>query len=181
MKVMVVDEQKEMINEPYVVRLGGWTLERYLREAPEQRVREFVRGEVLMFSPATAEGQRRANGRAPGPNWQLGLWTLSRKIMLDLRSLKVVDAKRDYSASAQGGLREVFCQGGPFEEPGGAGILAAGRVVIPTPAPARGRMTIIRRKEWDPLSQVISGANFAGRFSALTNSTADFQKAPWRS
>lgn len=60
MKVMVVDEQKEMINEPYVVRLGGWTLERYLREAPEQRVREFVRGEVLMFSPATAEHQRRS-------------------------------------------------------------------------------------------------------------------------
>jgi Uma2 family endonuclease len=52
-----VDEQKKPIREPYVVRLGGWTLERYLEEAPEHLVWEFVRGEVVVHSPATAEHQ----------------------------------------------------------------------------------------------------------------------------
>ncbi|MDA2928281.1 Uma2 family endonuclease [Acidobacteria bacterium AH-259-G07] len=36
---------------PYVIRLGGWTLERYLEEAPEDRIWEFVREEVV--SPST--------------------------------------------------------------------------------------------------------------------------------
>jgi len=58
MKVMVVDERKELLREPYVVRLGGWTLERYLAEAPEHPIWEFVRGEVIVHSPATAEHQR---------------------------------------------------------------------------------------------------------------------------
>jgi Uma2 family endonuclease len=57
MGVMVVDERKVPVREPYVIRMGGWTLERYLREAPEDRIWEFVRGEVLMHSPATAEHQ----------------------------------------------------------------------------------------------------------------------------
>ncbi len=57
MHVMVVDERKEPIPGPYVVRMGGWTLERYLAEAPESPVWEFVRGEVVMHSPATAEHQ----------------------------------------------------------------------------------------------------------------------------
>jgi Uma2 family endonuclease len=56
-EVMVVDERKEPIREPYVLRLGGWTLERYLQEAPEHLISEFVRGEVVMYSPATAEHQ----------------------------------------------------------------------------------------------------------------------------
>jgi Uma2 family endonuclease len=58
MKVMVVDERKEPLREPYMVRLGCWTLERYLKEAPEHLIWEFVRGEVVMYSPATAEHQR---------------------------------------------------------------------------------------------------------------------------
>lgn len=58
MKIMVVDERKEFLREPYVVRLGGWTLERYLAEAPEHLLWEFVRGEVVIYSPATAEHQR---------------------------------------------------------------------------------------------------------------------------
>jgi len=58
MKVLVVDEHKELLKEPYVVRLGGWSLERYLKEAPEHLIWEFARGEVLMYSPATAEHQR---------------------------------------------------------------------------------------------------------------------------
>jgi len=57
MKLMVVDEKKELFREPYVLRLGGWTLERYLEEAPENLIWEFVRGEVIMYSPATAEHQ----------------------------------------------------------------------------------------------------------------------------
>jgi Uma2 family endonuclease len=59
MKVTVVDERKEAIREPYVVRLGGWTRERYLREAPEHARWEFVHGEVLVYSPASAEHQDR--------------------------------------------------------------------------------------------------------------------------
>ncbi len=58
MKVTVVDEHKRPIWGPYVVRLGGWTLDRYLAEAPEHLTWEFVRGEVVMYSPATAEHQR---------------------------------------------------------------------------------------------------------------------------
>ncbi|HIC95944.1 TPA: hypothetical protein EYP12_04860, partial [Candidatus Bipolaricaulota bacterium] len=58
MKVMVVDERKRPFEGPYVLRLGGWTLERYLAEAPEHLIWEFVRGEVVMYSPATAEHQR---------------------------------------------------------------------------------------------------------------------------
>jgi len=55
--VMVVDERKQPVPGPYVVRFGGWTLERYLREAPESGVWEFVRGEVVVHSPASAEHQ----------------------------------------------------------------------------------------------------------------------------
>jgi Uma2 family endonuclease len=61
LKIMVVDEHKELLKEPYVVRLGGWTLERYLEEAPEHLICEFVRGEVVMYSPATAEHQQLVN------------------------------------------------------------------------------------------------------------------------
>lgn len=57
MRVMVVNERKQPIPGPYVVRMGGWTLERYLAEAPESPVWEFVRGEVVIHSPATAEHQ----------------------------------------------------------------------------------------------------------------------------
>lgn len=57
MTVLVVDERKQLLREPYVVRLGGWTLERYLKETPEHLICEFVRGEVVMHSPATAEHQ----------------------------------------------------------------------------------------------------------------------------
>jgi len=58
MKLTVVDERKEILREPYVLRLGGWTLARYLAEAPENQLWEFVRGEVIMYSPAAAEHQR---------------------------------------------------------------------------------------------------------------------------
>ncbi len=57
MRVLVVDEHKKPVRESYVVRLGGWTLKRYLHEAPENLIWEFVRGEVITHSPATAEHQ----------------------------------------------------------------------------------------------------------------------------
>jgi Uma2 family endonuclease len=57
MKVMVVDERKRPLAGPYVIRLGGWDLGRYLAAAPEHLIWEFVRGEVVMYSPATAEHQ----------------------------------------------------------------------------------------------------------------------------
>lgn len=57
MRVMLVDERKKPFQGPYVLRLGGWTLERYLAEAPDNQLWEFVRGEVVMYSPATAEHQ----------------------------------------------------------------------------------------------------------------------------
>ncbi len=41
----------------YLVRLGGWTLERYLAAAPENAFWEFVHGEVIVPSPVTAEHQ----------------------------------------------------------------------------------------------------------------------------
>jgi hypothetical protein len=47
MKVMVVDERMEPIRESYVVRLGGWTMQRYLQEAPESLRWEFVLGFFL--------------------------------------------------------------------------------------------------------------------------------------
>jgi Uma2 family endonuclease len=56
-KIMVVDERKELLREPYVVRISGWTLEKYLEEAPEHLFSEFVRGEIIMYSPPTAEHQ----------------------------------------------------------------------------------------------------------------------------
>ena len=57
MKLSVVDERKTPIREPYVLRLSGWSVERYLREAPEDARWEFVRGEVIVYSPSTAEHQ----------------------------------------------------------------------------------------------------------------------------
>lgn len=47
-----MDPRKGFIPGPYVVRMGGWTLERYLAEAPESQIWEFVCGEVVMHSPA---------------------------------------------------------------------------------------------------------------------------------
>lgn len=58
MRLKVVDERSEPITEPYVVRLWGWSIERYLEEAPETTLCEFVRGEVIMYSPVSAEHQR---------------------------------------------------------------------------------------------------------------------------
>ncbi len=49
MKLSVVDERKTPIQEPYVLRLSGWSVERYLKEAPDDARWEFVRGEVIVY------------------------------------------------------------------------------------------------------------------------------------
>lgn len=54
----VVDADGQEPPEPYLVRLGGWSEERYLAEAPEDRVVEFEEGEIIVPSPATARHQQ---------------------------------------------------------------------------------------------------------------------------
>lgn len=54
----MIDERAQPIAGPYVLRLVGWTLDRYLADAPESALWEFVRGEVIVYSPASVEHQR---------------------------------------------------------------------------------------------------------------------------
>ena len=61
MKLKLVDERHQPYEAPYLVRLASWTLQRYLEEAPEHPFCEFVREEVVMYSSATAEHQRRTS------------------------------------------------------------------------------------------------------------------------
>ncbi len=59
MTLAVVDARtRTPIQEDYLVYLPGWTLERYLQEAPENAFWEFVHGEVVVHSPVRAEHQR---------------------------------------------------------------------------------------------------------------------------
>ncbi len=55
--VLVDPKTQQAVKTPYLVRIPGWTLERYLAEAPEMAYWEFVRGEVIMHSPVRAEHQ----------------------------------------------------------------------------------------------------------------------------
>lgn len=54
---VVTDEGREIV-DPFLVRLGGWTEERYFAEAPEDRLWEFQDAEVIVHSPATPGHQR---------------------------------------------------------------------------------------------------------------------------
>lgn len=59
MTLAVVDARtRTPIQEDYLVYLPGWSLERYLREAPENAFWEFVHGEVVVHSPVRIEHQR---------------------------------------------------------------------------------------------------------------------------
>ncbi len=53
----MVTEAGEPVGE-FLLRLGGWTEEQYLREAPEDRIWEFADGEVIVHSPASITHQR---------------------------------------------------------------------------------------------------------------------------
>ena len=57
MRVMVVDGMGKPVSWEYVIRIPGWSLERYIEDAPEDLLCEFVRGEAIMYSPASAEHQ----------------------------------------------------------------------------------------------------------------------------
>ena len=54
----IVTADGEEMAEPYLVRIAGWTEERYFREAPENRFVEFEDGEVIVHSPAGIRHQR---------------------------------------------------------------------------------------------------------------------------
>ncbi len=58
MTLMLLDAHtKEPVQAEYLVHLPGWTLERYLAEAPENAFWEYVHGEVIVHSPVYAEHQ----------------------------------------------------------------------------------------------------------------------------
>lgn len=56
-RFVVMTEQGRPVDEPYLLRLCGWTEERYFAEAPEDRLWEFKDGEVIVPSPATPRHQ----------------------------------------------------------------------------------------------------------------------------
>ncbi len=58
MRVHVVTDTGEEIEEPFLLRMAGWTEARYFEEAPEDRIWEFRDGEVIVHSPATPHHQR---------------------------------------------------------------------------------------------------------------------------
>lgn len=58
MQIQVVTEEGRQVVDPFLVRLGGWSEERYLAEAPEDRLWEFQDGELIVHSPATPGHQR---------------------------------------------------------------------------------------------------------------------------
>lgn len=55
LKVMLEDGTE--MSQPYLVRMGGWTEDRYFQEAPETRFVEFEDGEVIVHSPVGTKHQ----------------------------------------------------------------------------------------------------------------------------
>ncbi len=55
LKILTADGDE--MSGPYLVRMGGWTEERYFQEAPESRFVEFEDGEVIVHSPAGVRHQ----------------------------------------------------------------------------------------------------------------------------
>ena len=56
LKILTADGDE--MSGPYLVRMGGWTEERYFQESPENRFVEFEDGEVIVHSPAGTRHQR---------------------------------------------------------------------------------------------------------------------------
>lgn len=56
--VKVITDHGEEIPESYLVRIGGWTEDRYFAEAPEMRFCEFEDGELIMPSPVNVRHQK---------------------------------------------------------------------------------------------------------------------------
>ncbi|MGM0490909.1 MAG: Uma2 family endonuclease [Planctomycetota bacterium] len=57
MKLDLVDEGRNVVTDPYLIRLPGWTWDRYLAEAPESRFCEYEDGDFVMHSPVDAVHQ----------------------------------------------------------------------------------------------------------------------------
>lgn len=55
LKVIGVDGEET--HEPYLLRAGGWTEERYFEEAPETQIVEFEDGDIIVPSPASVRHQ----------------------------------------------------------------------------------------------------------------------------
>ncbi|GIX46141.1 MAG: hypothetical protein KatS3mg131_0352 [Candidatus Tectimicrobiota bacterium] len=55
--IKVVTDTGEELREPYLLRIGGWTEERYFAEAPETRLAEFEDGDLIVPSPANIRHQ----------------------------------------------------------------------------------------------------------------------------
>lgn len=55
MKILLVDEKGQTLNQPYILRLPGWTEERYYLEGPRDQKAEFVRGELILMSPMSGK------------------------------------------------------------------------------------------------------------------------------
>ncbi len=57
MRIQVVTEDGRELDEPFLLRITGWTEERFFAEAPESRIWEFKDGEVIVPSPAGTHHQ----------------------------------------------------------------------------------------------------------------------------
>lgn len=55
--INVETKDHKPLTEPYILRIKGWRQERFYEEAPDNRICEFVKGELIMYSPASAEHQ----------------------------------------------------------------------------------------------------------------------------
>jgi Uma2 family endonuclease len=57
LRIQVVTEDGRELDEPFLLRITGWTEERFFAEAPESRIWEFKDGEVIVPSPAGTHHQ----------------------------------------------------------------------------------------------------------------------------
>lgn len=58
MGIEVAVKDGEQVFVPFLLRLGGWTEERYFAEAPDNQIWEFEEGELIIHSPASTRHQR---------------------------------------------------------------------------------------------------------------------------
>lgn len=58
MTIQVVTRDGKEVMEPFLLRISGWTEERFMAEAPEDRIWEFIDGVLIVHSPAVPLHQR---------------------------------------------------------------------------------------------------------------------------
>ena len=58
MQIEVVTADGKKIEAPFLLRIVGWTEERYFAEAPEDQIWEFEEGEIVIHSPVSSLHQR---------------------------------------------------------------------------------------------------------------------------